>query len=77
MTETWQPIETFVKDEIVYSQCTSSVLVWDNAIYIAAWFDSWRYDQRYPEAARDGAWVIGGGHVIKPTHWMPLPKGPA
>ncbi len=64
----WQPIETAPKDQ--------EILGWANAWHLIKWFEKWDYDRRFPEAATEGGWIIGGGHVVKPTHWMPLPEPP-
>ena len=59
-----KPIETAPKDK--------RVLVWDgHEVYAAHWARHMITD--------DGAWVIaqfGDGEqvLVKPTHWMPLPK---
>lgn len=66
----WQPIETAPKDG-------RDILAWCSGYHVATWFDCWRYDSRHPEAEHDGGWVIGGGYVIKPTAWQPLPAPPA
>lgn len=57
----WKPIETAPKDR-------GDLLVkTDKHPYFASWFDSWAYD--FTGKPRSG-WVIGGGGIIEPTHWL-------
>jgi hypothetical protein len=62
----WRPIETAAKVN------AEDVLLWHGRANVGSWFNSWPYDGRYPEAEKDGAWVIGGGYVVRPTMWAPI-----
>lgn len=65
----WQPIETAptVEGEDV-------LLAVNNRVLMGAFFRKWDYD-RYAHRT-DYVWVISGGRVVKPTHWMPIPEPP-
>lgn len=65
----WQPIETAPK------VAETAILVWTGkAIHIATFFLEWKYDSWATH--NTDCWVIGGGRVVEPTHWMPLPEPP-
>lgn len=58
----WQSIETAPKTEGV------DILLWHGRANVGGW-TAFHYDRRFPQQP---AWVINGGHVVMPTHWMPI-----
>jgi hypothetical protein len=66
----WQPIDTAPKDD-------TPVLLWNGTVSVGSrsWHHEWfgLVNERIAIADdRGDAWTI----EPKPTHWMPLPKGP-
>lgn len=61
----WQDISSAPKDG-------TEVLVWDDIVYVAAWVVKYRAVGWYPVFEDDET-----RPPLDPSHWMPLPDGPA
>ena len=70
MSNTWQPIETAPKDDLIlvsfYYKYTDELT--KSHMKITYWSDSEKGWDGMAQSIRTG--------VINPTHWMPLPKPP-
>lgn len=60
----WRPIDTAPRASHV------DIVLWHRRANIGSWMQDWDM------GGTRGAWVINGGYVVCPTHWMPLPEPP-